>query len=399
MSLRRLILQNKHRARFLREFTNVVRRGLIASPVPDWTAKAFGREGRPLGVVSYRDLVAADSGGFTLVYPEEKQVHTLPKCFGGELPPTYHEHLEEIGPEGGVLRLRNARYWGKGSGLVITADGWMVKEFSREVFNPEESTPFYTLAPPPLEERRETVAVLTTQGAESNFYHWTIDLLPRIHLLRQALGSLDGIDFFLVNHQNRKWQLESLADAGVPLDRVVVPTSRTHWRVSDLVVPTVKLSLGPLPRWTVKALAELPKEPVPGYPRIYVSRRPPETRCLTNEAEIEPLLEAKGYRKVYADQFNTRQQRALFADAEAIVGIHGAALANTIFCQPGTDFIEIMPDGYWDLSFFRTGSLARLKFSMTTGAKSSKSARASSWHSDFSVNSSDLEALVEVAEQ
>lgn len=89
----------------------------------------------------------------------------------------------------------------------------------------------------------------------------------------------------------------------------------------------------------------------PGAPkRIYVSRRGSLTAQLLNEAELEAALEARGFMIVRPHEWSIRDQIILFHRAEIVVGATGVAMANVLFCRPGTKIVEIQPDnaaGVW----------------------------------------------------
>lgn len=93
---------------------------------------------------------------------------------------------------------------------------------------------------------------------------------------------------------------------------------------------------------TLKALPEagLPKN-------AFLSRK--DTRKLANEAEIEALLNARGFQKLYVETLSPLDQIRLFLQADEIAAIHGAALAPLLFCAPGAGprrLIEILPCGH-----------------------------------------------------
>jgi capsular polysaccharide biosynthesis protein len=76
--------------------------------------------------------------------------------------------------------------------------------------------------------------------------------------------------------------------------------------------------------------------------RIYIKRR--GSRRVANDAMVENYLTALGFTSVYLENMAFAEQIALFASASFIVAMHGAALANLLFCQPGTRVLEISPD-------------------------------------------------------
>ena len=79
--------------------------------------------------------------------------------------------------------------------------------------------------------------------------------------------------------------------------------------------------------------------------RIYISRRlnayKPLQRPLLNEAEIERAVTSMGFRVVLPEGLRLRQQIALFAGAEFIVGPSGSGMLNTLFSTPGAKVLDI----------------------------------------------------------
>jgi capsular polysaccharide biosynthesis protein len=64
-------------------------------------------------------------------------------------------------------------------------------------------------------------------------------------------------------------------------------------------------------------------------------------RALANEAEILPLLAAKGFETAYPEKLSFAEQIALFGGAEAIVAVDGAALVK-LFVVPAGAKIGVM---------------------------------------------------------
>jgi hypothetical protein len=86
--------------------------------------------------------------------------------------------------------------------------------------------------------------------------------------------------------------------------------------------------------------------------RLFLSRR--GTRVLSNEAEVAAFLAARGYRTVYAEDHSPAEQFRLFARAEAIVAIHGAALAPLLYRAPDAplrQLVELFPPGHMTTVF------------------------------------------------
>ncbi len=75
---------------------------------------------------------------------------------------------------------------------------------------------------------------------------------------------------------------------------------------------------------------------MPGSRRIYISRKTAAHRKLVNEQELEQKLKAYGFESYSFDRLDFADQVRVMRSAECIVTVHGAALANLIFAQPGT---------------------------------------------------------------
>lgn len=86
---------------------------------------------------------------------------------------------------------------------------------------------------------------------------------------------------------------------------------------------------------------------------VYLTRKAESTysgRVIENDQELVRALERVG--GVIADpaSMTYQDQIELFRSADVIVGAHGSAFANLVWCRPGTQVIDLMPDdwvGFW----------------------------------------------------
>src|SRR6476469_9150065 len=75
--------------------------------------------------------------------------------------------------------------------------------------------------------------------------------------------------------------------------------------------------------------------------RIYISRNAGTERRTINEYEVLNLLNELGFTRIFAESISFAEQVSLMAQAEVVVLMHGSAVINLVFCQPGTKVIEI----------------------------------------------------------
>ena len=86
------------------------------------------------------------------------------------------------------------------------------------------------------------------------------------------------------------------------------------------------------------ATMELPK-------RFFIERRPlfqGSNRVLCPQDQLHQDLMLHGYEIVYMEDLSLSQQIMLFAGAEKILAVHGAALSNVMFCSPDCEIVEFM---------------------------------------------------------
>ncbi|MEE9322804.1 MAG: glycosyltransferase family 61 protein [Granulosicoccus sp.] len=209
-----------------------------------------------------------------------------------------------------------------------------------------------------------TVCFLDARSS-SIYYHWMIDVLPKLAVLEAAGIALHDIDVFVVNATS-SFQKATLAHLGVSADRIVVREGVQHWQAERLLVPYLKHDIGErvyrglgigiaswVPRWLKQSFAPLtPNAESTG--RLYISRAQRASRGIADEAALIVELEARDFKVVQLETLTVLQQAELLSRCKVVLGAHGAGLTNMCFCPPGTRIIELFGDYvvpcYWALS-------------------------------------------------
>src|SRR5205823_14513651 len=109
---------------------------------------------------------------------------------------------------------------------------------------------------------------------------------------------------------------------------------------------------------------------------------------------ISEALRQNDFEILEAVTLSFREQADLSANARVIIAPHGAALANFVFCQPGTRVVEITAragyrDWYWQLA-----AVAGLSYEVLE-AKPVKSSLGPSENADLIVSRVNLARLLE----
>jgi len=188
------------------------------------------------------------------------------------------------------------------------------------------------------------------------YYHWLIDILPKLWILQARLGKDLGGVRVCYPFAREPFERETLELLGIPA-RVLVDTRRAGRVRAD------EAWFVPLPGWA-KVLAQihdlreamLPYAEGSAGARIYVSRRG-RRRC-ENEEEVFDVLRRHGFAFVEDRPRTVREQMGIFHHARCVVAPHGAALANLLWCEPGASVLEFMASDY-QADFYRTLAQAR----------------------------------------
>ncbi|MDP5171645.1 MAG: glycosyltransferase family 61 protein [Bacteroidia bacterium] len=204
------------------------------------------------------------------------------------------------------------------------------------------------------------------------FFHWILEVLPRIGSLERAGLSLEEMDHVIVNSGKSRFMKDTLAMVGVPLEKLVDMQEHPHIKASELVVPSMPAGTGNYTPWVLEWLHERLS---PGMatldesvsPFVYISRAKAQFRNVTNEPEVIDLLSRYGFQAHQLETMSYAEQTTLFAQAKVIVAPHGAGLTHLFFCEPGTQIIEFYDPMYINACFYSLANASQLSYSYFLG--------------------------------
>jgi len=225
------------------------------------------------------------------------------------------------------------------------------------------------------------------------YYHWIIDVAPKIALLQEKFGRDLKAWKLCYPRQDTDFENETLTMLGVP-DSAVIDTRGLRSVKAD------KVALSVLPGWyEIQPAAGLLRSRLIGQAcegageRIYVSRKG-RRKCM-NEEEAFALLSKRGFTFVEDKPRSVSEQIGIFRNAKVIVAPHGAALTNLLWCEEGTQVIELFgetyqPPYYRNLSAFRSLDYHKI------GADTPDDGHWSEVNADISVDTAALQSLLDL---
>jgi hypothetical protein len=196
-----------------------------------------------------------------------------------------------------------------------------------------------------------TVAVLADEYAYNNFSHWVFDVLPKIKILIEN-NSLEHIDWFLVGHAYRSYQLTTLSRLGVPAHKIIQFSSSSFFQIENLLVPRLcGYNRQHHPFWKLdfltKSFGGVRRIKAP-WRKLFISRSDAAFRHLVDEDKLFNKLYIHGFEKIALAGLSLEDTVSLFAEAKVVIGPFGSGLMNIAFCQPETAVVEIVSPAFYN---------------------------------------------------
>ena len=142
------------------------------------------------------------------------------------------------------------------------------------------------------------------------------------------------------------------------------------------------------------SLESLNKSPKLDYPEKIFVQRESSVRRLVNSQQIEHLLTQHGFSLIDTGKLNFHEQVALFSQAKVIIGPTGAAMANAMFCQPGTEIGILMATHKHMIYNYWPSMLSPLKIRVSYLLGRIVANRSRGIHGDFFVAESSINEFI-----
>jgi capsular polysaccharide biosynthesis protein len=224
-----------------------------------------------------------------------------------------------------------------------------------------------------------------------NYAHFLVEVLPRFLLDR---GQLPGDAPILLHESARPAAADVLRVAGLDSARVEwigrdpVGVGTLYWPTPNTLHP-LHHSPRIFPR--LRSLAE-DQGCRPAHRRLYVSRADAPRRRLLNEDKVLEVLAPSGFECVVPGQMPFEEQVRTFAEADVVVGICGAGLANMVFMPPGGTVVMLSPSSVPGVFFWDIAHHLDIEFVALWGPNADPTDRGQ--HPDFRVDPGLLEDAV-----
>jgi len=297
--------------------------------------------------------------------PAGKIKRKLPKTIEPVIHEKFYSLTEYSYSEKFVLKLATACVLFKEC-FVVTPKRNIIEEIN-PLMGRKHSAIHYKLALPKQTIVSKNSAVLINTN---NYYHWLFETLPRLEMLKEKRIKFSK----LITGYDKSFKKETLSKLGISSSRVIPISDSTNLFAENLIVPSMPINSG---NPTQKVCSFLRKNLLSKpssfqkkkYKKIYVMRGNAKSRKVTNEGEVIDFLSKKGFTPVRMDGLSVKEQSQIFNSSEIIVSLHGAALANLVFCNKGTKVIELFHPDYVNVCYWALSNCMNLDYAYFFGEK------------------------------
>lgn len=216
----------------------------------------------------------------------------------------------------------------------------------------------------------------TALRIDGNYYHFLIEDLPRLLLLKKY----GGLSKIYTQRVVSSFAREALDFFGIRRVPTFGPL-RIKTLLYSRLLGESGVSGSVASNLVRDSFHELSSSTPVEKSRLYISRKksinkflPADSRAVPS-ARVEDALAGSGFGIIRPERLGFVEQASAFANAKIVVAPHGAGLANIVFMQPGSRVVEIMSPNFanpcYEILALASGLLySRVYFGDSGGAES-----------------------------
>ena len=217
-----------------------------------------------------------------------------------------------------------------------------------------------------------TVLNLAQGGSGNNYFHFFFDIIPKIFIIKKKY--INKINFYYVAAP-KVWQIKIFKILGIR-EKSLINSSKYKHIFADKIISLdhpwyhkgyFQEQVKKLPRWIIFINRKLflnKAKKIKSSKKIFLDRsRSKYNHCqIFNQRKFNKWIKEKKITSYKPENLSLEKQIYLFNKASIILGAHGAAFTNIIFCRPGTKIIEIIPADHPNRKCERISKILKLKY-------------------------------------
>jgi capsular polysaccharide biosynthesis protein len=333
--------------------------------------------------ITMPDYAAAHGEIWRTAFPA-RQLAACRATQHGQIKVDFDAKLDNPVPDSGVIESKSLLVAGE-HGTVCGPDGTVVPDASwfRGHFGqmPLPAKPYR------VQRLQGQALTILSDWSHRSYGHFMQDSMPRL-----AIYEALGIDIAAFSHVIAGTPTDScvdlLARAGIDRRQIRRPDDGVALQADNMLIASFPGARRNMEGWAGDFFSR--KFPAAAHTarRIYILRK---TRRPLNEDALLAMLQPYGF-EPYAPETDGRNQAAVFAQAEIVIGAAGSALANLAFCKPGTQVLELLPSDHVFPYYYCMSMAKQLRYHyiVCESAKNRKDSSIGASHENFHVDENNF---------
>ena len=217
-----------------------------------------------------------------------------------------------------------------------------------------------------------TVLNLSQGGSGDNYFHFIFDIIPKIYISLNQIKK--KINFYYVSRP-QKWQIKIFKILGVS-EKKLIDSSKYKHIFADKVICIdhpwynkgyIQNEVKKIPKWVMLINRKIflnKSVRFNSFKKVFLDRSTSRfNHCkIFNQSSLDDWLKKNSFGIYTPEKLSHEKQIYLFRNASIILGAHGAALTNIVFCKPGTKVIEIIPADHPNKKCERISKILKLRY-------------------------------------
>lgn len=187
-----------------------------------------------------------------------------------------------------------------------------------------------------------------------NYYHWLVDALPRLLMVKDEIKQKNTS--LLLPKNCPKFIMATLKYYDINEITFIEPN--TYFTAKNILLPYYAAGSGHIHPAFVREVTQHFVQKISdkgANERIYVSRGRQKARRISNEIDVINLVALFGFKIVYYEDLSFEEQVSLAKGAKILVSSHGANMTNMMFMPSGSKVLELIREDkpnfcYWALA-------------------------------------------------
>lgn len=235
--------------------------------------------------------------------------------------------------------LENGRFHLDPHAVISSNDKLIFSESCCYGMNPKEHWIFNQVR---LSDCTELKGKAFMLGGRANYWHLLSEELPALYRLQNNGFSFNDFEHLIIHESKLDFQHQIYDLFGIPKTKFFELCKFPHLQASELYFfsPIYQPDIEAL-TWVRNHMLNFVKNKTSTDRKLFICRESSKSKRITNQKELLKILAKYDFEIYKPEEHSVLEQIEAFTTSHFIIGAHGAALANLMFCKPQTNVIEI----------------------------------------------------------